>query len=366
MRRPGDDPPSKAKPPKAFIEVRREEKFVGHLLKVNVLIDGQELGELSNGQSELYETSPGEHSIEVHVNKQKSRKFAMTLQADEGAVFECAIGTFAGGIGLKCVEAPNEHSVKIAQVVKSDKKESKFKSSILKSRDTCPQCRQITEYNTRTIWFSRKHIVACEHCGHKFDVVPGDEAASRSAYSTENGLCVACKCEKPGSTYSFFVAELVAIKETGYRTTSAVTATRTFQKTYNLTTERSFVCIDCAIADVEFNRKMSIPAFTTASVIAAVTAGVAGWGTWRLWNMQDWGDHKIWASVTAVFCAICILVIPIALLMGISGRNEPKTIDSESIEAMLIRQRGPEIRKRMESKNPIEFWTNMKKVMKGI
>jgi hypothetical protein len=72
-------------------------KALGSGGHINVVLDGSKVGDISPTQTEVYEVSPGEHSLSVRFlgGLRRSRKLSVSIAKGEQQEFVCLLNAFA-------------------------------------------------------------------------------------------------------------------------------------------------------------------------------------------------------------------------------------------------------------------------------
>ena len=100
---PSAQPEAVAAPPApqvnrpASIEIQRIKKQAVMFRNLAVIIDGEKVGTLKNGQSLSFEVNPGHHEVVVALDRAESEPLPMALGSGESSVLECE--AFTGWTG---------------------------------------------------------------------------------------------------------------------------------------------------------------------------------------------------------------------------------------------------------------------------
>ncbi len=75
---------------KSVINIKRDSRYAGRLRRYKVILDGQLIGDIADGQSKSFDISPGSHTLHLKVDLARSNKVRFEAAANKTIHFRCA------------------------------------------------------------------------------------------------------------------------------------------------------------------------------------------------------------------------------------------------------------------------------------
>ncbi|MBX7102635.1 MAG: hypothetical protein K1X57_01040 [Gemmataceae bacterium] len=98
----------------AFLEIRRIETKAAMLRKANIVVDGETVGAVDNGDTQAFEVPVGHHTVKVTLGSHASDEYDVDLKAGESADFELEIKSrmIDLDLELRCINRPSRDAVR--------------------------------------------------------------------------------------------------------------------------------------------------------------------------------------------------------------------------------------------------------------
>lgn len=91
------------------LKLQRKSSFVYGLRKFGVFVDGQKIGAIGNGKTEVFELPPGRHNVFIKVSWCKSKQIDLDVADGDVKELECGtpLGLWYVGVIFACVMLMN-------------------------------------------------------------------------------------------------------------------------------------------------------------------------------------------------------------------------------------------------------------------